>query len=57
MQVLLEKGLSEREKEEMRKQIEKKYNPSTIFRTYGAGWDKIAAQTIEVYRKALVRKA
>ena len=34
MQVLLEKGLSEREKEEMRKQIEKKYSPSTIFRIY-----------------------
>ncbi len=36
--------------------IEEKYNPSTIFRTYGAGWDKIAGQTIEVYRKALARR-
>ena len=68
MEVLLEKGLSEEEQREIRKQIEKKYNPSTIFRTYpgticqsyragGAGWDKIAEQTIEVYRKALVRRA
>ena len=42
MEVLLEKGLSEEEQQEMRDQIENKYN-----------WNKIAAQTIEVYRKAL----
>jgi glycosyltransferase involved in cell wall biosynthesis len=52
MEVLLEKELSEEEREEMGKQIEEKYNPSTIFRTYGASWDRIAEQTIEVYRKA-----
>ena len=57
MEVLLEKGLSEKEQQEIRTQIEKKYNPSTIFRTYGAGWDKIAKQTIEVYRKALAHRA
>jgi len=33
-------------------EIEEKYNPSTIFRTYGAGWRRIAEQTIEVYRRA-----
>ena len=53
MEVLLEKELSKEEREEIRNQIEEKYNPSTIFRTYGASWDKIAEQTIEVYRKAL----
>ena len=57
MEILLEKKLSEEKQQEIRKQIEEKYNPSTIFRTYGAGWDKIAEQTIEVYRKALVRGA
>ncbi len=69
MEVLLEKKLSKEERQEIRKQIEKKYNPSTIFRTYpggmdfvfhragGAGWDRIAEQTIEVYRKALGRRA
>ena len=44
MEALLEKGLSEEEQQEIRSQIEKKYN-----------WNKIAAQTIEVYRKALAR--
>jgi len=34
MDMLLEKGLSKDEREEIRKQIEEKYNPSTIFRTY-----------------------
>ena len=61
MGVLLEKGLSEEEQQEMRDQIEEKYNPSTIFRTYPgticqsyrAGWDRIAEQTIEVYRKLI----
>ena len=42
MEVLLEKKLSEEERQEIRKQIEKKYN-----------WDRIAAQTIEVYRKLI----
>ena len=55
MEVLLEKGLSEKERQEIRNNIEKKYNPSTIFRTYGAGWNKIAAQTIEVYKKIKLR--
>jgi len=53
MEVLLEKELSEEEREEIQNQIEEKYNPSTMLHTYGAGWDKIAEQTIEVYRKAL----
>ena len=65
MEILLEKKLSEEEQQEIRKQIEEKYNPSTIFRTYPgticqsyrASWNKIAEQTIEVYRKALVRRA
>ena len=30
MEVLLGKGLSERERKEIRRQIEEKYNPSTI---------------------------
>ena len=42
MEVLLEKGLSEEERKEIRKQIEEKYN-----------WDRIAEQTIEVYQKVL----
>ena len=42
MVVLLEKELSEEERQEIRRQIEEKYN-----------WDKIAEQTIGVYRKAL----
>lgn len=42
MEVLLEKRLSKEEREDIRKQIEEKYN-----------WDRIAEQTIEVYRKAL----
>jgi glycosyltransferase involved in cell wall biosynthesis len=46
MEVLLEKGLSEEERREIQRQIEEKYN-----------WDRIAAQTIKVYRKALVRGA
>ncbi len=41
MEVLLEKELSETEQQQMREQIEEKYN-----------WDRIADQTIEVYRKA-----
>jgi len=41
MGVLLEKELSKEEREDIRKQIENKYN-----------WDKIAEQTIGVYRKA-----
>ena len=57
MEVLLEKELSEEERKEIRNQIEEKYNPSTIFRTYGASWEKIAEQTIEVYEKVLVRRA
>ena len=52
MEVLLEKELSQAERQEIRNQIEEKYNPSTIFRTYGASWDMIAEQTIEVYHKA-----
>ena len=46
MEILLEKKLSEEEQQEIRKQIENKYN-----------WDKIAQQTIQVYKKALVRGA
>ena len=46
MEVLLEKKLSEKERQEIHTQIEKKYN-----------WDKIAQQTIQVYKKALVRGA
>ncbi len=34
MEVLLEKELSEEEREDIRRQIEEKYNPSTIYRTY-----------------------
>ena len=59
MEIFLEKELSEEEEQqqEICNQIEEKYNPSTIFRTYGAGWDRIAEQTIQVYKKALVRRA
>lgn len=47
MEMLLEKELSsEADREEMRKHIEEKYN-----------WEKIAKQTIEVYRKALSAQA
>ena len=42
MEVLMEKELSEDERQEIRRQIEEKYN-----------WDRIAEQTIEVYRKVL----
>jgi glycosyltransferase involved in cell wall biosynthesis len=42
MEVFLEKGLSKREREDIRAQIEEKYN-----------WDSIAEQTVEVYRKAI----
>jgi glycosyltransferase involved in cell wall biosynthesis len=42
MEVFLEKGLSKREREDIRAQIEEKYN-----------WDSIAEQTIEVYRKLI----
>ena len=42
MEVLLEKGLSEEERQEIRRQIEEKYN-----------WDRIAEQTIGVYEKVL----
>ena len=45
MEVLLEQGLSERERKEIRRQIEEKYN-----------WDRIAEQTIGVYRKVLDQK-
>jgi glycosyltransferase involved in cell wall biosynthesis len=45
MEVLLKKDLTETERQEIRKQIEEKYN-----------WDKIAAQTIKVYEKALLGK-
>ena len=45
MEVLLKKDLTEIERQEIRKQIEEKYN-----------WNKIAEQTIEVYRKALLGK-
>ena len=40
MEVLLKKDLTETERQEIRKHIEEKYN-----------WDKIAEQTIEVYRQ------
>ncbi len=52
LESLLERDLTENEKRDLRLQIAEKYNPSTIFRTYGASWDRIAEQTIEVYRKA-----
>jgi hypothetical protein len=63
-QIQIEKKLSEEEQQEIRRPIEEKYNPSTIFRTYPgtiyqsyrAGWDKIAEQTINVYWKALARR-
>ena len=42
MKIQLEKDLTETERQEIRKQIEEKYN-----------WDRIAAQTIEVYRKLI----
>jgi len=42
MGVLLEKELSKGEREDIRLQIAEKYN-----------WQKIAEQTIEVYRKAI----
>jgi glycosyltransferase involved in cell wall biosynthesis len=45
MEVVLEKELSEEEREETRNLIEEKYN-----------WDRIAEQTIEVYRKAMSAK-
>ena len=46
MEVLLKKDLTETERQEIRKQIEEKYN-----------WDKIAEQTIKVYRKAFAQRA
>ena len=42
MEILLKKKLSEEERQELRSQIAEKYN-----------WDKIAEQTIEVYKKIL----
>jgi len=42
MELLLRKGLFEEEQNKIRSQLEEKYN-----------WDRIAEQTIEVYRKAL----
>ena len=38
-----------RDKKADRREIQPQYDMST----YGAGWDRIAEQTIEVYRKAL----
>ncbi|MDZ4164516.1 MAG: glycosyltransferase [Smithellaceae bacterium] len=46
LSLLLEKDWSLDERNKMRAQIEEKYN-----------WDKITDQTIEVYRKALLRKS
>lgn len=48
MAVLLEKGLSEDEQQEMANQIEEKYNPSTISRIYGA---PIAGSTLRFDRR------
>lgn len=45
MEVLLDRGLSEEERTEIRRQIEQKYN-----------WDRIAEQTIGVYEKVLKLK-
>ncbi len=45
MEVLLEKELSEEERQEIRKQIEEKYN-----------WDRIAEQTIAVYKKVVAKR-
>jgi glycosyltransferase involved in cell wall biosynthesis len=42
MGILLEQELTEEEQQYIRNEIEDKYN-----------WDKIAEQTIEVYRKAI----
>jgi len=42
MEILLKKGLSKTEREQTRRQMQEKYN-----------WDRIAEQTIEVYRKVL----
>ncbi|MDY7039091.1 MAG: glycosyltransferase family 4 protein, partial [Thermodesulfobacteriota bacterium] len=42
MEILLNKELSEKERQAIRRQIEETYN-----------WDKIAEQTIEVYKKVL----
>ena len=42
METFLHKEVSEKERNEMRSQIEEKYN-----------WDKIAEQTIKVYEKAI----
>lgn len=44
IRVLLRKELSREEQQKIRNQIKEKYN-----------WDKIADQTIKVYRKAIVR--
>ena len=46
LEILLERKSSEEVQQEIRSQIKEKYN-----------WDRIAQQTIEVYKKALVRKA
>jgi glycosyltransferase involved in cell wall biosynthesis len=42
MGILLEQELTEEEQQYIRNEIEDKYN-----------WDKIAEQTIEIYRKAI----
>jgi glycosyltransferase involved in cell wall biosynthesis len=42
MKLLLEKGLSDTEKQDMRRVIAERYD-----------WNKIADQTIEVYKKAI----
>ena len=42
METLAEKGLTENEQQEIRRQIAEKYN-----------WDRIADQTITVYEKAM----
>jgi glycosyltransferase involved in cell wall biosynthesis len=46
MKILLKKGLSEAEREQTHRQMQEKYN-----------WDRIADQTIEVYKKALGHRA
>jgi len=45
MEMLLDKGLSDTERQKIRNEIKEKYN-----------WDRIADHTIGVYRKALLPK-
>ena len=46
MEVLLHRGISEEERRAVKTMMEEKYN-----------WDRIAEQTIEVYRKVIKQRA